>query len=90
MHCRWVPNPAPPLYVLVVYISPTHRTTSLLLCVTQQLRARDLEAALAVERSGQQEAQRSLDVLRSHLSELERVNSLERERRGRTERALQR
>ncbi|XP_054863442.1 coiled-coil domain-containing protein 171-like isoform X1 [Amphiprion ocellaris] len=48
-----------------------------------QLRLRDLEAMVAVERSGQQEALCSLKLLRDQLME-------ERERRDATERALQR
>ncbi|MEQ2200191.1 hypothetical protein XENOCAPTIV_024653, partial [Xenoophorus captivus] len=67
-----------------------HLMTFLCGCVTHQLRTRDLEAAVAVERSGQQEAQHSLELLRAHFRELERVYSLERERRGCTEDALER
>ncbi|MEQ2171226.1 hypothetical protein GOODEAATRI_008520, partial [Goodea atripinnis] len=70
--------------------SGKHLMTFLCGCVTHQLRTRDLEAAVAVERSGQQEAQHSLELLRAHFRELERVYSLERERRGCTEDALER
>ncbi|KAL7375433.1 hypothetical protein ABVT39_017153 [Epinephelus coioides] len=58
--------------------------------VTWQLRVRDLEAALALERSGLQEAQSGLELLRSQFREVERAYSLERERSSSTERALQR
>ena len=55
-----------------------------------QLRLRDMEVVLAAERSGQQEAQRSLELLRAQFGEVERAYSLERERGDCTERALER
>lgn len=51
---------------------------------------RDLEAAMAMERSGQQEAQRSLELLRAQFREVENAYSQERERNSSTERALER
>uniref|UniRef100_A0A3Q3LK77 Coiled-coil domain containing 171 n=2 Tax=Mastacembelus armatus TaxID=205130 RepID=A0A3Q3LK77_9TELE len=54
-----------------------------------QLRVRDLEAAVAVERSSQEEAQSSLELLRTKFREVERAYSLERERSDGTERALE-
>lgn len=67
-----------------------HKHVDGLSVITWQLRVRDLEAALAVERSGQQEAQCSLELLRAQFREVERAYSLERERSGSTERALER
>ena len=58
--------------------------------MTRQLRVRDLEAVLVVERSGQQEASCSVELLRAQLREVERAYSLERERSSSTEHALQR
>ncbi|XP_016535151.1 coiled-coil domain-containing protein 171 isoform X2 [Poecilia formosa] len=55
-----------------------------------ELRVRDLEAAVAVEQSGQKEAQCNLELLHTHFRELERAYSLERERRSHTEHALER
>ena len=67
-----------------------HQITSPCDHVTLQLRARDLEAVVAVERAGQQEAQRSLELLRAKFREVERAYSLEKERSGGAERALER
>ena len=58
--------------------------------MTWQLRVRDLEAVVGVERSGQQEAQSSLELLRTQFREVERAYNLERERSGSTGQALER
>lgn len=63
---------------------------SSLALITRQLQVRDLEAALTAERSGQQEAQRDVELLRAQLNEAERAFSLERERSSSTGHALKR
>lgn len=55
-----------------------------------QLRVRDLEAAVVVEQSGHQEAQSDLELLRAKFREVERAYTLERERSDSTERTLER
>lgn len=50
---------------------------------------RDLEAALVLECSGQQEAQCSLELLRVQFREVERAYNLERERSSSCEGALE-
>lgn len=58
--------------------------------VTCQLQVRDLEEAVAAERSDRQEVQVSLELLRARFREVERAYSLERERSSCAEHALQR
>lgn len=58
--------------------------------VTCQLRVRDLDAALMAARSGHQEVQSDLELLRAQFREVERAYNLEREKSGSTERALER
>lgn len=55
-----------------------------------QLRVRDLEAVVAAQRCGQQEAQQSLELLTAQLRRVETAHGLERERSGSVERTLQR
>lgn len=63
---------------------------SSLALIMRQLQVRDLEAALMAERSGQQEVQRDVELLKTQLSEAERAYSLERERSSSTAHALKR
>lgn len=58
--------------------------------MTSQLRVRDLEAALAAERGALRDAASGLELLRTRFQEVERAYGAERERVGRTERALSR
>ncbi|KAF3698175.1 Coiled-coil domain-containing protein 171 [Channa argus] len=56
----------------------------------KELRVRDLEEAVVAGRSGQQEAQSDLELLRAKFGEVERAYGVEREKRRSTEHTLER